>query len=351
MRISGVTVWNHVSYNNDGLDIDACHDVTVSNCVIDSDDDALCLKSTLDRACENVTISNCVLSSHANAIKMGTESNGGFRNITITNCTICSPRYSEVTYGRQRGMSGIALEIVDGGDLDRVAISNIVIRGVMVPIFMRLGNRARPFKEDMPKPVVGRFRNVSLSNIVATGTSNIGCSITGLSGHPIQNVTLSDISLAFEGGGTTEHAQQKAPELADHYPESLMFGTLPAYGFYCRHVAGLRFRNVRLQTDQPDRRPALALDDVEDAMIDGLDTSCLPDTNPVIRIAQTRGVFIRGCRPQGPLDTFLQLTGDATERVVLMGNDLRRVHRISQSAPEVPDNALIQIANVLDDNR
>ena len=209
--------------------------------MIDSDDDALCLKSTLERACKNVTVSNCVLSSHANAIKMGTESNGGFQNITITNCTICSPRYSQVTYGCQRGLAGIALEIVDGGDLDGVVLSNIAMRGVTVPIFIRLGNRARPFKPGMPKPEVGRFRNVSLNNIVATGVSNVGCSITGLPQHPVENVTFRDIRIEFEGGGSRAEAGKQVPEKADSYPESTMFGVLPAYGFYCRHARGLKF--------------------------------------------------------------------------------------------------------------
>ena len=106
--------------------------------MVDSDDDAIVLKSLSLKPCRNVTIANCVISSHCNAIKMGTESGGGFRNITITNCTICSPRYSKVTYGRQRGLAGLALEIVDGGVLDRVAISNIVIKGVSVPNGMKI---------------------------------------------------------------------------------------------------------------------------------------------------------------------------------------------------------------------
>ena len=79
--------------------------------------------------------------------------------------------------------AGIALETVDGGILDRVAISNITVQGVSTPIFLRLGNRARPFTENGPKPEVGALRNVLLSNIVATGASNVGCSITGVPGH------------------------------------------------------------------------------------------------------------------------------------------------------------------------
>jgi len=346
VRIHGITVWNHVSYNNDGLDIDGCHDVTVSDCVMDTDDDALCLKSTLNRACENVTISNCILSSHCNALKMGTESNGGFRNITITNCAIVSPRHTTSTYGRRRGLAGIALELVDGGTLDQVLVSNVAIRGVTVPIFLRLGNRARPFKKDMPKPSVGRFRNVVLSSVVATGTGDIGCSITGIPGHPIENVTLRDINLEFEGGGTAEHADREVPEREAAYPESGMFGVLPAYGFYCRHAKGLRFENVRLQTKTPDQRHALVCDDVSDLVIDGLDTPGSTEARPVIRLTDTRDVLIRGCRPSEPVNTFLQLTGARTERVVLTANDLRRVHRTVQRGPKVAADVLTDLANV-----
>ena len=88
VTVRGITVFNHVTHNNDGIDLDGCHDATVSDCCFDSDDDAITLKSTLNRACENITITNCTAASHCSAIKMGTESNGGFKNITIANCAI-----------------------------------------------------------------------------------------------------------------------------------------------------------------------------------------------------------------------------------------------------------------------
>ena len=210
VRLRGVTVFNHVGYNNDGVDIDGCHDVCISECMFDCDDDALCLKSTLDRPCRNVVVSNCVLSSHCNALKMGTESNGGFQDVTISNCTICSPRFSKPICGNNRGLGGIALETVDGGILDRVAISNITVQGVSTPIFLRLGNRARPFTENGPKPEVGALRNVLLSHIVATGASNVGCSITGVPGHPVENVSLYDIQITFDGGGKKAGRQDRA---------------------------------------------------------------------------------------------------------------------------------------------
>jgi len=268
LTVRGIRVFNHVSYNNDGLDVDGCRDVMIGDCRIDSDDDALCLKSTLDRPCENVVITNCILSSHCNAFKMGTESNGGFRNVTFSNCVIQSPAGTEAMYGHRRGLAGIALEIVDGGHLDRVSISNVVIDGVGVPIFLRLGNRARPFTPDGPRPEVGTFRNVSISHVVATGASTIGCSITGLPGHRVENVTLSDLRLSFAGGGDKKLADKAVPEHEAKYPESRMFGELPAWGFYCRHAKGLKFINVELSTEEPDGRQAIVCDDVEDLVLD-----------------------------------------------------------------------------------
>ena len=189
VKLRGIRVWNHATYNVDGVDIDGCRDVIVSDCILDADDDALCLKSTLEQPCENILVSNCVISSHCNAIKMGTDSSSGFVNVTITNCAIVSPRDSKVIYGLQRGISGISLEIVDGGLMDRIVISNVTIDGVEVPIFVRLGNRGYGFIESAEKPKgdfpVGTLRNVLFSNIVATRAGKTGCSIVGIPGHPV----------------------------------------------------------------------------------------------------------------------------------------------------------------------
>ena len=120
--------------------------------------------------------------------------------------------------------------------------------GVSVPLFMRLGNRARPFEKGGPKPAIGSFRNVTVSNVIASGASKIGCSITGLPGHPIENVSLSNLNFTFDGGGTEADASRQVPELPEKYPECTMFGVLPAYGLYCRHVKDLRARDVQLRT-------------------------------------------------------------------------------------------------------
>ncbi len=344
IRIRGITVDNHVTYNNDGLDLDSCVDVVVSDCIISSDDDALCLKSTTSIPCENITITNSVLSSHCNAFKMGTESNGGFKNITFSNSTITSPNELESMYGEDRGLAGIALEIVDGGEMEGISISNITMKGITTPIFLRLGNRARPFSEEAPKPGMGQMRNITISNIVATEASKIGCSITGLPNHPIQNVSLSNINLTFDGGGSTEDAEKEVPERPEAYPESTMFGVLPAYGFYVRHVEGLRFENVELKWNETDRRPAVMLDDVKKLHISDMTGQSHEDGIAMMVFRDVISAIIRGCRATENTEVFLRAEGK-TDEIYLFANDFTRAKKTFIYGEGVSKTAIYQTAN------
>ena len=334
VHIDGITVRSHVNGNNDGIDIDSCHRVIISNCNVDSQDDAIVLKSTSARPCKDITVSNCVLRSTCNALKMGTESNGGFQNIVITGCSIYDTH-----------LAGVALEIVDGGTMDRVVVSNITMNKVGAPIFLRLGNRARPFKKDMEKPKMGVMRNITISNIEATGANPTGGAISGLPGHAIENVTLSNLRLSFEGGGNKQDADRAVPENPTAYPEYSMFGRLPAYGLYCRHVKGLKLSNIQLQLAESDKRHALVAEDIENISIDDLDAPCSPDAGAILRLTDAKGALIRGCRPQAGTDTFLKLEGSASEEIVLVANDLSRVSRIAETAPDVPKTALSILSN------
>ncbi len=252
VRIHGITVRSRVNHNNDGIDIDCCQRVTISDCNIWSGDDAIVLKSTANQVTRDIAIQNCVISSKCSAIKLGTESNGGFENIAISNCTIYDT-----------GISGLALEMVDGGTLDGIVATNLVMKNVRSVVFMRLGNRARPFEEGGPKPGIGKFRNVMVSNVQATGAQKLGCAISGLPEACLENVTLDNIRISFVGGGTAADAAREIPEVPEKYPEDSMFGTLPAYGFYCRHVRNLRLRNIETTFEKNDARPALVCDDVK----------------------------------------------------------------------------------------
>ncbi len=270
LTIRGIKVFNHCNYNNDMLDLDGCHYVTVADCIGDTDDDALTFKSTSPRTSENITVTNCVLSSHCNAIKMGTESTGGFKNITISNCVVVPSVDDSVFFGKRNGLAGIALEIVDGGEMDGIMVSNIRIKGTIAPIFLRLGNRARPHTSGIPKPGIGSMKNIQISNILATNAGTNGCAIAGIPGHNIENVSLSNISIQVNGEGKADHKVGSVPEEEAEYPESNMFGTLPAYGFYTRHVNNIRFDNIQLSYNNTDKRPAMVFEDVSDLVLRGV---------------------------------------------------------------------------------
>ncbi|MCE5270125.1 glycoside hydrolase [bacterium] len=313
LRIQGIEVYNHSTFNNDMLDIDCCHNVTVSDCRGDCDDDGITLKSTAGRATENVTITGCFVRAGCNAIKLGTESNGGFKNIVISNCAIDSWFGKPGFYGMPLGIAGIALEIVDGGTLENVTVSNISLRNVSVPLFLRLANRARPFKDGMEKPGIGSFSNVVISNIVASCLDASGSSITGLPGHPIRNVTLSNIRITAPGGGTRQEFLKPVPELEKDYPEATMFGNLPACGFYCRHVEGLRLRDVDIQVDSADARPAMVFEDVARLELNGVAESRPgPGAEAALVLRDVREATLAFCRKAAASARLFVCTGDSS---------------------------------------
>jgi len=334
VRIAGVTVKSHVNHNNDGIDIDSCHRVLITGCNIDSGDDAIVLKSTSTRLCKDVVVTGCVLRSTCNALKLGTESNGGFQNIVMNTCAIYDTR-----------LAGIALEIVDGGTMDRVVVTGITMTGVGAPIFIRLGNRARPFRDGMDKPGVGTLRNVTISDIEATGADRTGCAIAGLPDANIENLTLSNIRLSFLGGGSLEEASRSIPENPDKYPEYSMFGRLPAYGFYCRHVRGLRLANVQLQLASEDKRHAVVFEDVRGATIDGLDVPHSNGAASLLRFTDVQSVSVRGCTPPAGTGLFLKLQGAVSGAVTLTGNDFSGVQAVTQVGADVPRGAVAELAN------
>ncbi|HWR50818.1 MAG TPA: glycosyl hydrolase family 28 protein, partial [Bryobacteraceae bacterium] len=126
--------------NSDGIDVDCSRNVVIADCEIVTGDDAIVLKTGHflgdPRPCENVTISNCTLSTHRSALKMGTDTYADFSNVAISNCTIFGS-------GEFRP-HGICLLPVDGARVRGVSISNVSMRHVSAPIFLRVGNRTAP---------------------------------------------------------------------------------------------------------------------------------------------------------------------------------------------------------------
>jgi polygalacturonase len=266
--VDNLTIDNvKIDTNRDGIDIDACRHVRISNTTVNSPfDDGICLKSSyalgFARATENVTVTNSSVSGYdegtlldgtyqrkydkyshnspTGRIKFGTESNGGFKNITISNCIF--------DYSR-----GLALESVDGGLLEDVTITNITMRDVVnPPIFIRLGKRNRGPSETITE---GEIRRVVISNIVAyNAESKYASIISGIPGNQIEDVRLSNIQISYKGGGTAEQAALMPPEKETDYPEPVMFGEMPAYGFFIRHVNGITMSDIDIRYQQEDLR-------------------------------------------------------------------------------------------------
>jgi len=259
--VDSLTIDNlKIDTDRDGIDIDCCRNVRVSNCSVNSPwDDAICPKSSYAlgyaRSTENVTITTCYVTGayklgtlldgtfqrfepgskvYGNGrIKFGTESNGGFRNITISNCVF-------------EGCYGLALETVDGALLEDISIANITMRDIVCPIFMRLGSRMRS-----PAGVAtGALRRILISNFVCSNADSRFSSI--LPGHPIEDIQLSDIYIQHQGGGTAATAAIQPPEVEDKYPEPNMFGDMPSQGFFIRHAKNISFSNVEILSLKED---------------------------------------------------------------------------------------------------
>ncbi len=325
--IHNIDVYNHCNKNNDMIDINGCKNVVISDCRGDSDDDGITLKSTHEMPCENILINNCVISSHCNAIKCGTESNAGFKNIVISNCVIRPSKDTIPIYGSPTGTSGISLEVVDGAEMNGISVSNVVIHGTRVPLFIRLGNRARGYDKNLPKPETGSIKNITISNVTAYDAENYTSSIVGIPGHRIKNVTLDNIRIHYKGGGTTEQFHNKVPEKETDYPEAVMFGKLPASGFYVRHAENVTMKNVEFHFVENDLRPALHLDDVIGMKVLNLSSEMDPSV-PMIFGRNIKNVFIQNPVPDKTCKSLIAVSGADLKNIRLTDIDKKYFEEI-----------------------
>lgn len=266
-----------VDTNRDGLDIDACRDVLVTGCRINTpNDDAIVLKSSLALGepipTERVTIEHCEVSGFdlgtmldgtfgrtqqlapdqdrvTGRIKLGTESNGGFKDVTIRDCRFVRSR-------------GLALEVVDGGMMENIVAERLHLSEVTTaPIFLRVGDRRRG-PEGTP---LGSMRGIVLRDIEAFDVlPDYAATVAGLPDSPIRKVTLSNVRLSYRGGGPAEWAERRPGDLPEAYPEPSMFGPSPAYGLWARHVEDLAIENLTIETATPDARPERLFEDVRE---------------------------------------------------------------------------------------
>ena len=277
LEINHVRIHSDAFWNNDGIDLEDCQNVRITNCNVNAADDGICLKSNDPNSfCNEIYIADNIIRSSASAIKFGTASAGGFKNVTIENIKI---------YDTFR--SALAFEAVDGGTIENISASNITATNTGNAIFIKLGHRNIEGK-------IGTVKNITIKNMVVDipfGAPDVNytirgpelpffhnpfpASISGLSGHNIENVTLENIEISYPGRANKGYAHvslwrlDSVPEQESKYPEFSMFGELPSWGFYVRHVDGLEMKNVRLNVRKEDFRPAYVFDDVKNLKIEG----------------------------------------------------------------------------------
>ncbi len=289
LTIAGIRVESTAYWNNDGIDVVDCREVRISDCFVNAGDDGICLKSSdpVSR-CENIIIEKCKVRSSASGIKFGTASHGGFRHIVVRDITV---------YDTYR--SAVAIESVDGGIIEDVQVDGVTATNTGNALFIRLGHR----NAKAPVGAVSRVTVNHLSVVVPAGKPDKGyemegpalddkhnffpASIVGLPGHPVEDVTLENIEVVYQGtedrsvGRYGLDSLDQVPENEAGYPEFSMFGELPAWGLYVRHASRIRLRHCAFRHQEAGFRPAIVADDVQGLGIEELQ---LPtgDADPVV---------------------------------------------------------------------
>lgn len=313
--------------NTDGCNIVDSRNVRISNCNINSGDDGIVFKSFLrNEGCANIVVANCIITTNASGIKIGTESAGDFKDFNINNCVIYNTRGA-----------AIGLMTVDGANVERIIISNITLRNIKgAAIFLRLGNRGRIYDKG-EKPAIGKMKDILIQNIYGSEIERYGCSITGIPGAALENIVLNNIQLTFKGSNTPllfegyedrvlkETDITNVPELENAYPRAEMFGKLPAYGFYIRHVNNIEFNGVRLEPKEDDKRPALVTNDVNGLIVNKLSAKASPNSKGLIYLRNTKNASISQSSSTSPVPVFLIVSGNKSKNIVLKDIDLSNV--------------------------
>ena len=320
----------------DGIDPDGCKDLRISNCTIETGDDALVFYSMNwfgpALPCENITVTNCRLTSASSAIKFCDGNMNCIRNVTIDNCVIS---------GANRG---IAFMNFDGGTVSDVVLSNLTIECVRHgwfwwgdgdPLHFNIKRRSEVHKSIRPgtDAPAGAIRRVLISNVIARGRGSSICN-----GHPdswLEDITIDNLKLYLSG-------DPQAP-----YDKTV-------HGLRFQQVRNLRLKDVEVfwgEPESPRRESALYLEDIQGLILDGISgrPARANASAPAIVLNQVEDAIIRNCRPQAGTETFLYLVGANTREIVLFGNDFRPAKVPYSAGPEVRKDAVRELSNLLAD--
>jgi len=260
----GVNIYDvKVETKMDGMSLVGSSNVDVLNCELETGNDGISLKSdySLGRrlSSEDINISSCIISAGGTALQIGPETVEDFRNIQISNITI-----------KKADNVGISFTSNHGAVIDGVNVQNITMENVSIPFFINLSK----IKGGTPgSPVVGEIKNIRISNAVVKDVYGYGSgwkftsTVMGKSNRMLENIVLENMRITYKGGSLNYLALEKdpaeieLPKIEDYRAE--MYGLRPSYGLYCRYIKGLKIRNVSVDFEKEDPRPAVILRDIE----------------------------------------------------------------------------------------
>lgn len=275
------------SPNTDGINPESCRNVRISDCFIDTGDDCITLKSGQDeegrlkgRATENVTITNCVMYHGHGAVVIGSEMSGGVRNVAASNI-VCDGTQRAVRIKSARGRGGV---------VENIRFDNWTIRNVAEPISI-----TGFYTKSAPEPVSERtpvFRDIAISHFTILD-SPLAARILGLSEMPVERLRITDLAASTQTG------------------------------FLCDSAKGLEMHNVDVEAKEGAPFVFVNCTELE---LDRIKCRIPPANQPVIRLENTEKVFIRGCWAYAGTGDFLEVLGEATKGIFLIGNHLAAAH-------------------------
>ncbi len=256
VRVTGVVIHNNYhGPNTDGIDVVTSSRVEIRRCFVSTGDDGIVLKNgsltQKSGSMSDIRVSDCTVMSSTNCFKIGTETANDIFDVQVSNCTF----FSQGVW--PPALSGLSIESVDGAHVERVHVSNIRMRNCITPVFIRLGNRNRRKVKDRQ----GRLQDIHIRGVQASG-AEFPCLLSGLPGLPIRRVTLQEMDVVYRQADERLEMQNPIPEQETEYPEFWMFGDVPAYGLWARHVEGLRLKDFAVTPRSVNQREKLVLDDV-----------------------------------------------------------------------------------------
>jgi polygalacturonase len=326
VHIDGIKIYNRVNRNNDGFHFNDCEYVHIMNCDIQCQDDACALFGSN----KFVTVTNCSFSTRWSIFRFG---GGESQNITVTNCLIYD------TYG-------CPIKISAGrASIENLSFSNIIMRNVTGPIGIGFSGPSNNNPNNNPQPTTKPFiRNIVFNAIRATvvakpidhpdihfgvtvreGEKNSCITLNAMGEYYLENISFTDVHVKYAGGGTAAQAAKVVPKVAAEY-----FGVWdpapggpPAYGMYARNVKGLTLQNVRFEYDEPDARPAIIFDNVEDASINNL-TAKGSEGAELLRFMGSKDILLTGTRLLTPSSVFLLVEGSSSRDITVNGGDIQK---------------------------